>query len=332
MGGFSERWNRCWRPPATAPLLSRERVSMLYFFSYTFIPLSSITFPHIGIFCLTANGSATSRRPSSSTRSACCSSGCRRYFSAWRPTPPGTCRRSPRSSTPGAPSRMPVRPCRSTQRDRLRAGAAGDDVILRLVDGYAPLWLAVAAVGGGHGGSDGERLADPRAVDDVHRGRVRVLRRQGPLRRSGAGRHGRHLCRDHHSRRLHHRAAAAAVDLRRRDPICVCGLLGADAAARRRAVLAQEHPLGRTRECAVGGGGRARCGRIHRPSPRPPRAWPCRCGPYTAPNHHPLSRRHDGAGHAARGPDDAHLRPAMFVVSRQQYAPIRYQQYHVLLS
>ena len=40
--------------PATAPLLTRERVSPWYFFSYTFIPLSSIAFPHIGIFCLTA--------------------------------------------------------------------------------------------------------------------------------------------------------------------------------------------------------------------------------------------------------------------------------------
>ena len=40
--------------PSTAPLLTRERVSPLYFFSYTFIPLSSIAFQHIGIFCLTA--------------------------------------------------------------------------------------------------------------------------------------------------------------------------------------------------------------------------------------------------------------------------------------
>ena len=40
--------------PATAPLLTRERVSPWLFFSYTFIPLSSIAFPHIGIFCLTA--------------------------------------------------------------------------------------------------------------------------------------------------------------------------------------------------------------------------------------------------------------------------------------
>ena len=40
--------------PATAPLLTRERISPLYFFSYTFIPLSAIAFPHITIFCLTA--------------------------------------------------------------------------------------------------------------------------------------------------------------------------------------------------------------------------------------------------------------------------------------
>ena len=40
--------------PATAPLLTRERISPWFFFSYTFIPLSTIAFPHIAIFCLTA--------------------------------------------------------------------------------------------------------------------------------------------------------------------------------------------------------------------------------------------------------------------------------------
>ena len=54
MGGFSRRDGVMLASPATAPLLTRERVSPLYFFSYTFIPLSSIAFPHIGIFCLTA--------------------------------------------------------------------------------------------------------------------------------------------------------------------------------------------------------------------------------------------------------------------------------------
>ena len=54
MGGFRSAMESLLASPATAPLLTRERVSPLYFFSYTFIPLSSLAFPHIGIFCLTA--------------------------------------------------------------------------------------------------------------------------------------------------------------------------------------------------------------------------------------------------------------------------------------
>ena len=64
MGGFRDAMEALLASPATAPLLTRERVSPLYFFSYTFIPLSSIAFPHIGIFCLTAQRRrATSGRP-----------------------------------------------------------------------------------------------------------------------------------------------------------------------------------------------------------------------------------------------------------------------------
>ena len=54
MGGFTAAIESCSPSPATAPLLTRERVSPLFFFSYTFIPLSTIAFPHITIFCLTA--------------------------------------------------------------------------------------------------------------------------------------------------------------------------------------------------------------------------------------------------------------------------------------
>src|SRR5437868_7436167 len=53
MGGFRSAVEGMLASPS-APLLTRERVSPLFFFSYTFIPLSSIAFPHIGIFCLTA--------------------------------------------------------------------------------------------------------------------------------------------------------------------------------------------------------------------------------------------------------------------------------------
>src|SRR5258708_16283700 len=54
MGGFRASAQGLLSSPATASLLTRERVSPLFFLSYTFIPLSSIAFPHITIFCLTA--------------------------------------------------------------------------------------------------------------------------------------------------------------------------------------------------------------------------------------------------------------------------------------
>src|SRR5687767_8061377 len=54
MGGFSSAVASMEKSPALAPLLTRERISPYYFFSYTFIPLSAIAFPHIAIFCLTA--------------------------------------------------------------------------------------------------------------------------------------------------------------------------------------------------------------------------------------------------------------------------------------
>ena len=53
MGGFQAAMENMLASPS-APLLTRERVSPWYFFSYTFIPLSTIAFPHIAIFCMTA--------------------------------------------------------------------------------------------------------------------------------------------------------------------------------------------------------------------------------------------------------------------------------------
>jgi SSS family solute:Na+ symporter len=54
VGGFSAGMEALLADARTAPLLTRERASPLYFLSYTLIPLSSIAFPHIAIFCLTA--------------------------------------------------------------------------------------------------------------------------------------------------------------------------------------------------------------------------------------------------------------------------------------
>jgi SSS family solute:Na+ symporter len=141
MGGFGRAVSAMLESPATAPLLTRERVSPLYFFSYTFIPLSSIAFPHIGIFCLTA------RRLSHFKKTVILYPIC--MIAIWLPSvflgvvanqardvPAIEAKLEARAELATTPSLAPA------DRDRLRAQAAGDDVILRLVEGYAPLWLA----------------------------------------------------------------------------------------------------------------------------------------------------------------------------------------------
>jgi SSS family solute:Na+ symporter len=54
LGGFGAVLERLASDPRTAPLLTRARVPPREFLSYFLIPLSSIMFPHISIFCLTA--------------------------------------------------------------------------------------------------------------------------------------------------------------------------------------------------------------------------------------------------------------------------------------
>ncbi|MCS6860871.1 MAG: sodium:solute symporter family protein [Abditibacteriales bacterium] len=54
LGGFDQIMESMKNNPRTAALLTRERIPAEEFFSYMFIPLSSIMFPHISIMCLTA--------------------------------------------------------------------------------------------------------------------------------------------------------------------------------------------------------------------------------------------------------------------------------------
>ena len=54
LGGLDKIMESLAATPATASLLNRQRISTGEFFSYTFIPLSSIMFPHVAIMCLTA--------------------------------------------------------------------------------------------------------------------------------------------------------------------------------------------------------------------------------------------------------------------------------------
>ena len=162
MGGFSSAMESLLASPSTAPLLTRERVSPLYFFSYTFIPLSSLAFPHIGIFCLTA------KRLSHFRKTVVLYPLC--MLAIWLPSvflgvvankatdlPPIQAKVEARAAlAAGGPDLTAER------RAELRAAASGDDVILKLVQGYAPVWLAAmlgAAVMAAVMASDSQILA-----------------------------------------------------------------------------------------------------------------------------------------------------------------------------
>jgi SSS family solute:Na+ symporter len=162
MGGFREAMEALVASPATSPLLTRERVSPLYFFSYTFIPLSSIAFPHICIFCLTARN-VTYFRKTIVLYPIC-------MLFIWLPSVFLGVVANHATAVPAIQTKLEARaqlaaPSASLTPDdraRLRAAASGDDVILRLVEGYAPLWLAAllgAAVMAAVMASDSQILA-----------------------------------------------------------------------------------------------------------------------------------------------------------------------------
>ena len=162
MGGFANAMESLLASPSTAPLLTRERVSPLYFFSYTFIPLSSLAFPHIGIFCLTA------KRLSHFRRTVVLYPLC--MLAIWLPSVFLGVAANKAVDLPAIQSKVEARAALSApgatltpeRRTELRAAASGDDVILRLVEGYAPLWLAAllgAAVMAAVMASDSQILA-----------------------------------------------------------------------------------------------------------------------------------------------------------------------------
>lgn len=142
MGGFGRAMEDLAGSPATAPLLSRQRISPWYFFSYTFIPLSSLTFPHIGIFCLTA------QRLSHFRKTVILYPLC--MIAIWLPSTFLGVVANRAADVPAIEAKLEARATLATQgaalspseQADLRVKAAGDDVILRLVEGYAPLWLA----------------------------------------------------------------------------------------------------------------------------------------------------------------------------------------------
>lgn len=147
MGGFAAAMETLLASPSTAPLLTRERVSPLFFFSYTFIPLSTIAFPHITIFCLTA------RRMQQFKRTVIFYPLC--ILAIWLPCTflgvaanamrdvPRIERKLEARAALAAASAAAVPPSMGAdERAALRRQAAGDDVVLVMLERYAPLWLA----------------------------------------------------------------------------------------------------------------------------------------------------------------------------------------------
>jgi SSS family solute:Na+ symporter len=140
MGGFSSA-AQALDTPATKWLLTRERISPYYFFSYTFIPLSAIAFPHILIFCLTA------RKMAQFKKTVIFYPIC--ILAIWLPCVfLGVM--ANRVDIPEIRAKQEARRVLATQgrtmdpehRDELREQAAADDVIMLLLQKYAPLWLA----------------------------------------------------------------------------------------------------------------------------------------------------------------------------------------------
>jgi SSS family solute:Na+ symporter len=142
MGGFSSAMESLLASPATAPLLTRERISPLFFLSYTFVPLSTIAFPHISIFCLTARRMVQFR--STVVLYPLC------ILAIWLPcvflgvaanslsdAPRIAQKLEAREALASAPADLPA-----AERAALRRQASGDDVVLVMLERFAPLWIA----------------------------------------------------------------------------------------------------------------------------------------------------------------------------------------------
>ncbi|HEY2961476.1 MAG TPA: sodium:solute symporter family protein [Pyrinomonadaceae bacterium] len=141
MGGFSASAQAMQSSPLSW-LLTRERISPYYFFSYTFIPLSAIAFPHILIFCLTA------RKMNQFKKTVIFYPLC--ILAIWLPCVFLGVMANRVADLPQIKAKQEARRVLGTQgktmepekRDELREQAGGDDVIMLLLQRYAPLWLA----------------------------------------------------------------------------------------------------------------------------------------------------------------------------------------------
>ena len=142
VGGLGRLVESIEASPITAALLTREAISPLYFFSYTFIPLSTIAFPHISIFCLTA------RRMNQFKKTVILYPLC--ILAIWLPCVFLGVVANGIEDVPGIQEKLEARGILSLrddtltpqERSDLRRQMSGDDVLLLLLQHYAPLLLA----------------------------------------------------------------------------------------------------------------------------------------------------------------------------------------------
>src|SRR5262249_8853820 len=142
MGCFSKAIQWLQSSQFTTALLTCERISPLFFLSYTFIPLSSINFPHMIIFCLTA------QRMQHFKKTVILYPIC--MLAIWLPAVFLGVAANRATEVPAIQAKLEARQTLIAQgaaltperRNELRAKSAGDDILLRLLDYYAPLWLA----------------------------------------------------------------------------------------------------------------------------------------------------------------------------------------------
>ena len=142
IGGYPEAMESLLGEGVTASLLTRERISPRFFFSYTFIPLSTIVFPHIIIFCLTA------RRMQQFKKTVIFYPIC--ILAIWLPCVFLGVAANAMHDVPAIAAKLDARALlaagdatlTAAQVSGLAQAANGDDVIILMLEHYAPLWLA----------------------------------------------------------------------------------------------------------------------------------------------------------------------------------------------
>tara|TARA_B100000809_G_scaffold266467_1_gene329345 strand:+ start:3745 stop:5397 length:1653 start_codon:yes stop_codon:yes gene_type:complete len=142
IGGFPQAMQQLLDSQDTAPLMTREEVAPRFFFSYMLIPLSSIMFPHISIFCLTATKMGQFKK--TIIFYPLC------ILAIWLPCTFLGLAANAMTDVPGIEEKIEARATLADEREllssaetaELQRAAAGDDVIILMLEHYAPLWLA----------------------------------------------------------------------------------------------------------------------------------------------------------------------------------------------